>query len=114
MYYGLLIIGIVLTLGAQFFVNSTYNKTKKIRNAKGITGAEAARIILDKNGLQNIKVVETKGVLSDHYDPKSKIVRLSSAVYNNPSVASISVAAHECGHAIQHKNKYLFVIKIHS
>ena len=110
MYYGILLIGIIITLGAQIFVNSTYNKTKKIRNSKGITGATAARTILDKNGLQNVKVVETSGVLSDHYDPKSKTVRLSSEVYNSPSIAAISVASHECGHAIQHKNKYFFLV----
>lgn len=109
MYYGLILVGVVITLGAQIYVNSTYNKTKKIRNKRGITGAEVARAILDKNGLQKVNVVETKGILSDHYDPKSKVVRLSTDVYHSPSVASISVAAHECGHAIQDKNGYIFI-----
>lgn len=109
MYYGLILIGVVITLGAQIYVNSTYNRTKKIRNKRGVTGAEVARAILDKNGLQKVNVVETKGTLSDHYDPKSKVVRLSTDVYHSPSVASISVAAHECGHAIQDKNGYVFM-----
>lgn len=109
MYYGLIIIGVLITLTAQLFINSTYNKTKKIVNKKGITGAAAARMILDKNGLQSVKVVETRGTLSDHYDPKAKTVRLSSDIYNSTSVASVSVAAHECGHAIQDKSNYLFL-----
>ena len=109
MFYGILIISLAITLSAQFFVTSTYNKTKKIKNINNLTGSEVARQILDKNGLSNIKVVETPGNLSDHYDPKGKVVRLSSDVYNSPSIASVAVAAHECGHAIQHKEKYLFM-----
>lgn len=109
MYYSLILLSVIITLGAQIYVNSTYKKTRKIKNKKGITGAEVARTILDKNGLSNVNVVSTKGTLSDHYDPKSKVVRLSQDVYNSPSVASISVAAHECGHAIQDKNGYIFM-----
>lgn len=109
MYYGLVLIGVIITLSAQAFVNSTYSKNKKIKNKNGITGADAARTILDKNGLQNIKVVETSGMLSDHYDPKAKTIRLSTDIYNSTSVASVAVAAHEVGHAIQDKNNYLFL-----
>lgn len=101
--------GIIITLGAQLFVTSVYNKYKKIGNKKGLTGFEVARKILDKNGLSNIHVVETKGVLSDHYDPSRKVVRLSTDIFHGDSIASISVAAHEVGHAIQHKNNYLFI-----
>ena len=107
--YGLTIISLIITLGAQLFVNGSYSKYKKVANQKGITGREAARVILDKNGLGDIKVVETRGTLSDHYDPRSKTVALSSEIYHGTSVAGISVAAHECGHAIQDKDGYFFM-----
>ena len=103
------IISLIITLGAQLFVNGSYSKYKKVANQKGITGREAARVILDKNGLGDIKVVETRGTLSDHYDPRSKTVALSSEIYHGTSVAGISVAAHECGHAIQDKDGYFFM-----
>ena len=105
----MIIIGIVITLGAQLFVTSTYNKYKKVGNKKGLTGFEVARKILDKNGLSDIHVVETKGMLSDHYDPNRKVVRLSTDIFHGDSIAAISVAAHEVGHAIQHKKKYIFI-----
>lgn len=107
--YGLIIISLIITLGSQIFVNGSYKKYKKVNNEKGITGRDAARNILDKNGLSNVGVVETHGYLSDHYDPRSKVVRLSSDIYRGTSVAGISVAAHECGHAIQDKDGYLFM-----
>lgn len=107
--YGLTFISLIIVLAAQFFVNGCYGKYKKVRNEKGITGKDVAREILDRNGLNNVSVVETQGHLSDHYDPRSKIVRLSSEIYNGTSVAGISVAAHECGHAIQDKDGYLFM-----
>ena len=109
MFYGILIISLIITLSAQAYVSLTYSKTKKIKNTKNLTGSEVARQILDKNGLNKVKVVETPGNLSDHYDPNCKVVRLSSEVYNSPSIASVAVAAHECGHAIQHHNKYFFM-----
>lgn len=109
LFYGLTILSIVIVLGAQIYVSSSYKKYSKIKNEKGITGKEAARYILDKNGLENIKVVETGGHLSDHYDPSEKVIRLSSSVYNDDSVGSIAVAAHECGHAIQDKQGYMFM-----
>lgn len=112
-YYGIesifVILAIIITLGSQFYINSKYNKTKKIKTKKGYKGYEVARMILDENGLKNVKVEQTSGELSDHYDPSKKVVRLSTEIYNNSSVASISVAAHECGHAIQDKNNYLFL-----
>ena len=109
MFYGILIISLIVTLSAQAFVSMTYSKTKKIKNINNLTGSEVARQILDNNGLSNVKVVETPGSLSDHYDPRSKVVRLSSEVYHSPSIASVAVAAHECGHAIQDKDKYIFM-----
>ena len=109
MFYGILIISLIITLSAQAFVSMTYSKTKKIKNINNLTGADVARQILDKNGLSKVQVVETPGSLSDHYDPRSKVVRLSSEVYHSPSIASVAVAAHECGHAIQDKDGYVFM-----
>jgi len=105
----IIILTFVITLGAQGFINSSYRKNKNIKSNRGLTGFEVARKILDSNGLSNVQVVETNGVLSDHYDPRAKTVRLSSEVYEKSSIASISVAAHECGHAIQDKNGYFFL-----
>ena len=109
MFYGILIISLIVTLSAQAFVSMTYSKTKKIKNINNLTGSEVAREILDKNGLRNVQVVETPGNLSDHYDPRSKVVRLSSEVYRSPSIASVAVAAHECGHDIQDDTNYIFM-----
>ena len=108
-YYLFLLLTLGITLGAQAYINSTYNKYVKVKNSKKITGAEVARKILDQNNLKNVKVVETSGTLSDHYDPKEKVVRLSTDIYKGESIASVSVAAHECGHAIQHKDGYVFL-----
>lgn len=105
----IIIITFIITLGAQGFINAKYSQTKNIKSKKGLTGREVARKILNKNGLENIEVIETSGVLSDHYDPRKKVIRLSSDVYNNTSLASASVAAHEVGHAIQDKNGYSFL-----
>ena len=109
MLYGILIISLIITLSAQAFVSMTYSKTRKIKNIHNLTGSVVAREILDKNGLRNVQVVETPGTLSDHYDPRSKVVRLSSEVYHSPSIASVAVAAHECGHAIQDDTNYIFM-----
>ncbi len=105
----LLILALLVTSLAQIYINSSYNKTKRIKNRAGLTGGEIARKILDKNGLSNVKVEEVNGVLADHYDPRIKTVRLSSDIYRNTSIASASVAAHECGHAIQDKEGYFFL-----
>ena len=86
-----------------------YGKYKKINVKSGLTGAEVAREILKNNGLENVYVVETKGYLTDHYDPRAKVVRLSTDIYNGDSIASVSVAAHECGHAVQDKEGYFFL-----
>jgi len=99
-------ISLLITLGAQMFVTTTYNKYKKLVNKKQKTGFETAREILDKNGLSNIYVVETHGNLTDHYDPKRNTIRLSSEVFHGTSVAACAVAAHEVGHALQYKEGY--------
>lgn len=105
----LLVLSLLVTSAAQIYINSSYNKTKRIKNRAGITGAQTARKILDENGLSNVKVEEVTGILGDHYDPRTKTVRLSSDIYRNTSIASASVAAHECGHAIQDKEGYFFL-----
>lgn len=107
--YSLMFLGIIITLIAQIFVSSSYSKYKKIKNKNGLTGFEVARKILDENGLENIHIVEIKGNLTDHYDPSRKVVRLSTEIFNGSSIASTSVAAHECGHAIQDKDNYNFM-----
>ena len=112
--YGLTIISIIITVLAQVFVEGAYSKYKKVRNEKGITGMQAARYVLDSNGLTDVKIEEVSGHLSDHYDPRDKTVRLSSEIYRGDSIASVSVACHECGHALQDKDGYLFMRIRHS
>ena len=108
-YYLLTIIAFLLTITAQIFVNSSYSKTRKIKNKNNLTGEQVARTIVDKNGLRNVQIEEVGTTLGDHYDPRSKTIRLSSDIYHNTSIASASVAAHECGHAIQDKEDYTFL-----
>lgn len=102
-------IGALITIVADVYVNSSYKKYKRIKTEKGLTGFEVARKILDENGLKDVYVVETSGVLSDHYDPRRKTVRLSKDIFHGTSIASVSVAAHECGHALQDKTGYTFM-----
>lgn len=104
--YYLVIIGMLLCLGASAMVNSTMNKYSKVRNANGITGAEAARRILHQEGLYNVQIECLRNSSGDHYDPRTNTVRLSYDNYNSASVTAVSVAAHECGHAIQHAKGY--------
>lgn len=101
------IIGFVLVLIPQLLVKSTYSKYSKIKTRKGVSGAEVAKAILASNGVHNVSVEPTSGVLSDHYDPSKKIIRLSEDIYYGSSVASLGVAAHEVGHAIQDAQGYL-------
>ena len=105
----LMIISLVITLGAQLFVSGAYSKYSKVKNKKRMSGSEAARYILDKNGLKDVKVRRVGGYLSDYYDPRNKTVNLSSANYENASVGALSVACHECGHAVQDKVGYTFM-----
>ena len=87
-------------------INTTLKKYSKIRSMRGITGAEAARRVLDANGLQHIRIEQIPGNLTDHYDPRSDVIRLSESVYGNTSVAAVGVACHEAGHAVQHAENY--------
>ena len=102
----LFIATLVLTLGVQMYLRSTYGRWERIANASGLTGADTARAILRANGLHDVKVEAVPGRLSDHYDPRSKTVRLSEAHFRVPSVAGAAVAAHEVGHALQHAKAY--------
>lgn len=106
---GLFVIGLIITISAQMKVTGTYNRLKTVKTKNAITGFEVARKILDNNGLDKIHIVETRGQLSDHYDPTRKVIRLSHEVFHGTSIASISVAAHEVGHAIQDKENYTFM-----
>ncbi len=102
----IIIISLILTLSAQIYISSAYAKYKKIGNQKQITGFETAKQILAKNGLENIYVVETRGNLTDHYDPRRNTIRLSTEIFHGTSIAACAVAAHEVGHAIQYKEGY--------
>ena len=104
--YLLLIPALILSVYAQGKVNSTFNRYLKVQSKKGYTGAQVARRILDENGLYEVPIQLINGNLSDHYDPGKRVLRLSNAVYNSSSVASLGVAAHEVGHAIQHATGY--------
>jgi Zn-dependent membrane protease YugP len=105
----LILLILIIPAIAQFKVSSSFSKYKAVKNENGLTGQEVARKILDENGLDKVYVVETPGNLTDHYDPGRKVVRLSSDIYKGDSVASLSVAAHECGHAIQDKEGYFYM-----
>jgi len=105
--YFLIIIGMVICLIASARVNSTFKKFDKVRSRTGMTGAEAARRLLHAQGIYDVSIQLVSGSLSDHYDPKNKVVRLSESTYHSTSVAAIGVAAHECGHAMQHEENYL-------
>lgn len=104
--YFLVLIGAVLCIFAQLRVSSTYNKFSKVRSRTGMTGAEAAQRILQMSGIYDVRVEHIRGSLTDHYDPTQKVLRLSDTVYGSDSVAAIGVAAHECGHAVQHNTGY--------
>lgn len=112
-YYGfdptvlLLIIGVILSLVASSRLKSTFATYSRVRSASGMTGAQAAQRILNSRGLYDVQVVPIAGNLTDHYDPRTRRVCLSEASYNQSSLAAVGVAAHECGHAIQHQRHYL-------
>ena len=102
----LLIPAIILAIYAQFKVQSTYARMSEVRSSKGLTGAETGRKLLDNNGLENIKIEQIPGNLSDNYDPRDKTLRLSEGVYKNDSIAAIGIVAHEVGHAVQDLKAY--------
>ncbi len=104
--YILVIIGIIITLGASAKVKSTFAKYSRVRSMSGMTGAQAAERLLQASGIYDVSIEHVSGQLSDHYDPRTKVLRLSDSVYGQSSIAAIGVAAHECGHAIQHEQNY--------
>ncbi len=104
--YVLVLIAALFSIWASLRVNSTYNKYAKVRSMSGMTGAMAAERILQSQGIYDVRIERVSGNLTDHYDPAHKVLRLSDAVYNNASVAAVGVAAHECGHALQHARGY--------
>lgn len=107
--FGLYLLALIIPLIAQIYINICHDKYRRIENKNKLTGFDVARKILDSNGLKDIYVVETKGNLTDHYDPRRKTVKLSSEVFHGDSIVSMAVAAHECGHAIQDKEGYFFM-----
>ena len=106
MYYLLIFIPLIIAMIASANVRSTYRKYQQIGNSRGLTGQMAARQILDANGLYNVSIEHISGELSDHYDPRANVVRLSDSTFNSTSVAVVGVAAHEVGHAIQYATGY--------
>ena len=105
----LLGLAIILPLLAQSSISSAYNTYAKTSNTRGLTGKVVAKRMLERNGLHNVRISCISGNLSDHYDPRYKQVNLSESIYSDDSIASLAVAAHECGHAIQDKEKYVFL-----
>lgn len=109
-YYGSMIIlipAILFTMYAQSKVNTNFRRYSNVRNARNMTGAEAARRMLDANGLRNVQIEQVRGSLTDHYDPRKRVLRLSQSVYGVNSIAAVSVACHEAGHAVQHAESYM-------
>ncbi|MDR0570014.1 MAG: zinc metallopeptidase [Clostridiales Family XIII bacterium] len=103
----LLLPAVAFSMAAQFMVTSAYGRYAATRNRRGVSGAQAARTVLDRNGLRDVGVVMVRGRLSDHYDPRKRVVALSEEVYRGSTVAAVSIAAHEAGHAIQHGEGYM-------
>lgn len=107
-YYLVLVVPmLIFSLIAQMKVNTTFNKFSKKQTLRAITGERAARMILDRNGLFDVRIERVGGNLTDHYDPRANVIRLSDSVYSSSSVAAVGVAAHEAGHAVQYAKKYL-------
>lgn len=106
MYFLLLAPALALSLWAQWKVKRNYAKYSEVRSSSGLSGAQVAQSILSGNGLHNVRIEQVQGYLSDHYDPSSRVLRLSPAVYQGRSVAAAGIAAHECGHALQHAAAY--------
>jgi len=101
-----LIPALLFAMWAQARVQSTYKKYGRVNSGRGYTGQQVARMILDDNGLQDVRVEQVTGNLSDHYDPRTRVVRLSGGVYGSASISAVGIAAHECGHAVQHAESY--------
>ena len=106
MYFVFMLPGLIFMLWAQSKVKGNYSRFSKVRNSAGVTGADAARRVLDSQGLRDVQIEQVAGELTDHYDPRDRTLRLSQGVYGVPSIAAIGIAAHEAGHAIQHAKAY--------
>lgn len=106
-YFILILPALLLSMFAQFLVKNAYSRYSRVDSMTGLTGAQVAKMILEKNGIHDVRVQQTPGVMTDHYDPKSKVVRLSEGVYQSGSLAAVSIAAHEVGHAIQKDQEYM-------
>ena len=100
--YILVIAGVIICLAASAKMRSTFNRYSRVRSHSGLTGREAAQEVLRRAGIYDVRVERVSGNLTDHYDPRTKVLRLSDATYNSTSLAAVGVAAHECGHAMQH------------
>lgn len=105
-YFVLVLPTLLFALWAQARVNSTFNKYSRVRNMRGMTGAQAAQAVLSANGVYGVRIERISGNLTDHYDPKSNVIRLSDGVYDAPTPAAVGVAAHEAGHAVQYAQNY--------
>ncbi len=107
LYLIVVIVSLVLMLGAQLLVKGNFSKYSKISNSRGLTGADAARRVLEYHGVYNVDIQPVSGNLTDHYDPRTNVIRLSESVYNSNSIAAVGIAAHEAGHAVQHAQNYV-------
>lgn len=105
-YWTLIIVTLVLGFATQGYINASYKKYSRVLNDSGLTGAQIARLMLDDNGLQDVRIQAVAGSLSDHYDPRTRVVSLSEGVYDQATVSAMAIACHECGHAIQHEQGY--------
>lgn len=108
-YFWVMLPGIFLAMWAQMRLSAAYSRYSQVATRRGVTGADAARLLLDRNGMANVEVFRIGGQLSDHYDPSKRAVFLSQEVYDTPSIAAAGIAAHEVGHAIQHKSGYAWL-----
>lgn len=107
MYFLFMVPGLIIALIAQVYLKSNYSKYSKIANRRRLTGSMAAEAVLRQNGINNVRIERVSGELSDHYDPRSNVIRLSDGVYDSTSIAAVGIAAHEAGHAVQHATGYV-------
>ena len=107
MYLGIALASLIVIFAAQALVKSRYSKYSKVANIRGITGADAARTVLESNGVYGVRIEEVAGNLTDHYDPRNNTIRLSSDVFHGKSIAAVGIASHEAGHAVQYAKKYV-------
>lgn len=106
-YYILLVVPVlILSIVAQIKVKSAYKQMSRVRNSRGLTGAQAAARVLYEHGITNVRIERVSGSLTDHFDPRSNVIRLSDGVYDSPTVAAVGIACHEAGHAVQHAKNY--------